>query len=85
MIHRETGRRGIVQIKTGSDHVDLQALADARVDDQTDTFAFATCDAYDGDRQVVNEIIEQGDLLAFAAEHPGLLPARVRTRFELAG
>jgi hypothetical protein len=85
MIHRETGRRGIVQIKTGSDHVDLQALADARADDQTDTFAFATCDAYNGDRRVVNEIIQQSDLLIFAAKHPGLLPTRVRTWFELAG
>jgi hypothetical protein len=85
MIHKETGRRGIVQIKTGSDHVDLHALADARADDETDTFAFATCDTYDGDRQVVNEIIRQDDLLSFAAEHPGLLPPRVRTWFELAG
>jgi hypothetical protein len=85
MIQRETARGEIMQIKTGSDHVDPQALADARADDQTDTFAFATCDAYDGDRQVVNETIEQGDLLAFAAERPGLLPTRVRTWFELAG
>ena len=41
MIHRGTGRRGIVQIKTGSEPVDLQALANARADDETDTFAFA--------------------------------------------
>ncbi len=85
MIHRRTRRRGIVQIKTGSDHVDLQALADARADDQTDTFAFATCGDYDGNRHVVTEVIECRDLLAFAAEHPGLLPARVRTWFELTG
>jgi hypothetical protein len=42
MIHRHTGRRGIVQIKTGSEPVDLQTLADARADDETDTYAL--CD-----------------------------------------
>ncbi len=36
MIHGDTRRHGIVQIKTASDHVDLQALVDAKADDQTD-------------------------------------------------
>ena len=84
MIHRDSGRRGIVQIKTGSEPVDLQALADARADDQTDTYAFATCGSYRGDPSVVDEVVGSDTLLSFAAEHPGLLPLRVRAWFELA-
>lgn len=83
MIHRETGRRGIVQVKTGSSSVDLQALANARADDQTDTFAFATCGTYDGDVGLVDEVIGSQELLRFVADHLELLSGRVRTWFEL--
>lgn len=85
MINRETRRKGIVQIKTGSDVVDLRALADARVDDLTDTFAFATCGSYVGNPKLVTEVIAAEDLLMFVAAEPTLLPLRVRTMFELAG
>jgi hypothetical protein len=84
MVHRETRRRGIVQIKTGSDPVDLAALAGARADDETDTYAFATSGHYQGRPELVTEVIEAEELLAFVREHPYLLPARVRTWFELA-
>lgn len=84
MVHGGTHRRGIVQIKTGSDSVDLAALDAARADDETDTFAFATSETYHGKRELVTEVIKAEDLLAFAREHPSLLPARVRTWFELA-
>jgi hypothetical protein len=84
MIHRDDGSRGIVQIKTGADHVDLQALADARVDNHMRTFAFATCGMYDGDATLVDEVISQTELLLFVSEHPDLLPVRVRTWFQLA-
>ncbi len=84
MLHRKTRRKGIVQIKTGADHVNLQALADVRTDEGTDTFAFATCGQYDGDRELVDEVIDPDELLAFVAEHPALLPDRVRTWFALA-
>ena len=84
MIHRDTRRSAIVQIKTGADHVDLKALADATVGDM-DTFAFATCGRYDGDRRSVTEIIDRDVLLAFVAAQPELLSARVRMWFELAG
>lgn len=84
MIHRQTGERAIVQIKTGADHVDLQALADARVDADTRTFAFATSENYDGARDLVDEIITQDALLEFVASNPSLLPVRVRMWFELA-
>lgn len=83
MIHRQTKRRGIVQIKTGSDSVDLQALADSRADKETDTFAFAAGGTYVGDRSLVTEVINTAELLGFAAQHPNLLPPRVRTWFEL--
>jgi hypothetical protein len=83
MIHRETGRRGIVQIKTGSEPVDLQALADARSDDQTGTYTFAACGKYIGNPELVTEVIGRDALLSFVAEQPALLPVRVRTWFEL--
>jgi hypothetical protein len=50
MIHRQTRRRAIVQVKTGGTPVDLQQLASAVVDDETDTYAFATSGNYDGPR-----------------------------------
>ncbi|MGK2939683.1 MAG: hypothetical protein ACSLFR_18080 [Solirubrobacteraceae bacterium] len=84
MIHGDSRRRGIVQIKTGSEPVDLQALADARADDATDTYAFATCGQYLGDASLVTEVISDDELLAFVAAQPDLLPLRVRTLFELA-
>lgn len=84
MIHRESRRKGIVQIKTGNDIVDLQALADARADDMTDTYAFATCESYLGSHDLVTEIIKGEDLLKFVADETDLLPLRVRTMFELA-
>lgn len=84
MINRTTGRRGIVQIKTGSEAVDLQALANARADDRTDTFAYATSGAYLGNPELVTEVIVDEALLQFVAEHAELLPNRVRTWFELA-
>lgn len=84
MIHRETGRRGIAQVKTGSTPVDLPALARAVVDDATDTFAYATSGRYDGERSLVTRVIADDELLRFAREHRTLLPGRVRTWFELA-
>ncbi len=84
MLHRDTRRKSIVQVKTGSDHVNLQALADAKTDQQTDTFAFATCGQYDGERGLVDEIITRDELLAFVAQNPDLLPKRVSTWFQLA-
>lgn len=83
MIHRETRRRAIVQIKTGSTPVDLSALAAAVVDEATDTYAFATNGGYEGDATLVTEVIGSDELLRFACEHPELLPVRVQTWFEL--
>lgn len=79
MIHRQSQRRGIVQIKTGAEPVDLGALASAVADDETDTYAYATSGVYLGDPALVTEVISTEELLDFASKHPELLPARVRT------
>lgn len=84
LIHRETGRKAIAQIKSGATPVDLEALARAATDKETGTFAYATCGDYLGERTVVTKIIEDDELLAFAQDHEMLLPPRVRTWFGLA-
>jgi hypothetical protein len=84
MIDRAGKRRGIVQVKTGEDRVDLGALAAAVADDATDTYAFATCGRYDGDPDCITEVIAAEDLLSFAIRHRAILPPRVRTWFDLA-
>jgi hypothetical protein len=84
MIHRESRRRGIVQIKTGSEPVDLAALAAAVADEATDTYAFATCGQCIGDPALVTEVISTDQLLRFVREYPSMLPVRVRAWFELA-
>jgi len=84
LIHRDSGRRAIAQIKTGSTPVDLAALAAAASDDETDTFAYATCGRYGGDRAAVLHVVQDAELLDFADRHEMLLPPRVRTWFALA-
>lgn len=84
MIHRQTRRRAIVQVKTGGTPVDLQELANAVVDDETDTYAFATSGSYEGPRELVTEIIDPEEVLSLARAQPTLLPARVRSWFERA-
>jgi len=54
-------------------------------DDETDTFAFATCGHHLGDPALVTEVISSEELLHFVHDEPGMLPARVRTWFELTG
>lgn len=84
MIHRESGRRAIAQVKTGSTPVDLSALADAAVDRETDTYAYATSGNYQGDSSRVTEVIATAELLGFVQESEPLLPPRVGTWFKLA-
>ena len=63
MIHRQTRRRGIVQIKTGGTPVSLPALVAATTDDVTHTFAYATSGDYLGEHGLVTEVIRDEDLL----------------------
>jgi hypothetical protein len=83
MIHRDTRRRGIVQVKTGQVAVDLDELVAATTDDATDTFAYATCGEYTGTASVT-EVIANQDLLRLAHDWPDMLPARTRLWFEVA-
>ncbi len=83
MIHGQTHRRAIVQIKTGSEPVDLASLADA-AKDEIDSFAFSTTATYEGDRARVTEIVDAQALLAFVRDHRHLLPERTRHLFEMA-
>jgi hypothetical protein len=71
-------RRGR-HFKTGSEPVDLPALASARVDDLADTYAFATCGSYLGEPTLVDEVISSDALLSFVANYQEFLPVRVRT------
>ena len=82
MIHRDSRRRGIVQVKTGNTPVDLDELDKAARDDGTDSFAYASCGIYTGNgsaQKITNE-----ELLAFVQDNPDLMPARVRMWFDLA-
>lgn len=83
MINRSTHRKGIVQVKTGQTEVDIDELAGV-ADADTDTYAFSTTGAYNGDRARLTEIITSKDLLQMAADEPYILPARIRSLFDMA-
>ena len=81
MRHRVTGRRGIVQVKTGSARVDLDALRGAG-GGNSDLFAYATSGGYDGDRAGVT-VLDTDRLVRFMRDQPQLTPARVGALFDL--
>jgi hypothetical protein len=85
LIDRHGGDRAIVQVKTGDVRVDLEALAAATTGEVGRTYAFSATGRYDGDRDVVTEVITSESLLHLAAARPDVLPPRVRSMFELAG
>jgi hypothetical protein len=84
MLHRETYVPAIVQVKSGAQGVDLEALERAAPDLRTTLLAYSSAGLYTGSpkREVI--LIETKELLEFAEENPMLLPPRVRTWFELA-
>jgi hypothetical protein len=84
MLHRETYSPAIVQVKSGAQGVDLEALAAAAPSEQTMLFAYSAAGIYTNSPSRPVSCIETSDLLAFVAEHSKLLPPRVRTWFELA-
>lgn len=85
MVHRETHVPAIVQVKSGAQGVDLEALEAAAPDWRTTLFAYSSAGLYTGspEREVVR--IETDELLAFVEENSMLLPPRVSGWFELAG
>lgn len=86
MVDRNTGAKGIVQVKTGNDRVNLASLREARDDEATKTFAFATTGlAENDDASLVDEVIEPAVLLNFVAKRRQLLPERLRLWFDLSG
>lgn len=84
VIHRDTRRRAITQVKTGGDPLNLDRLVAAKVNSEMETYAFATCEAFDGDRKSVTEIISVDDIVHFANANRDLLADRTRAMFELA-
>jgi hypothetical protein len=82
MIHRTTGARGIVQIKTGATPVDLVSLSKVAAR-STRTFAYAACGGYLGDRSLVSEIITDEALLAFVRDRPEMVPEAIRAWFDM--
>ncbi len=84
MLHRKTHRPAIVQVKSGDQAVDLEALAAAAPSDETIVYAFSAANTYTGTPTRMPIKIGSDELLAFVASDPELLPERVRTWFELA-
>jgi hypothetical protein len=85
MLHRETEQPAIVQVKSGQDQpVDLAAVAAAAPDQTTTVFAYSAAGIYTGDPGRPVAKIDTAELLGLVADHPGLLPPRVRTWFDLA-
>lgn len=85
MVHRVKGNKGIVQVKTGKDRVDLSALRAARDDKTMATFAFAACGlGPEDDPKLVTEVIEPKELTRFVEKHAAILPERIRLWFQLA-
>jgi hypothetical protein len=84
MLHRKSHRPAIVQVKSGEQAVDLEALAAAAPDDETMLFAYSAAERYTGspDREVSR--ITTTQLLKLVEKHPEVLPPRVRHWFELA-
>jgi hypothetical protein len=85
MLHRETHIPAIVQVKSGAQGVDLEALERAAPNRRTRLFAYSSAALYTGSPEHEVVRIETGELLAFVDENPMLLPPRVRTWFEVAG
>ncbi len=84
MLHRDSKRRGVVQVKTGSTPVDVAGLAAAIDPTDTDAFAYATSETYDGEDHGLVRRIADAELIDFAHHHPKLLSPRVALWFDLA-
>jgi hypothetical protein len=72
-----------VHVKTGQTPVDIEELV-AAADADTDTYAFSPAGVYKGDAALLTEVISSDDVLQMAREEPYLLPARIRSWFDLA-
>jgi hypothetical protein len=84
MLNRKTFVPAIVQVKSGSQAVDLEALAAAAPNTETVLFACSASGKFTGHPPREIRCISAAELVAFAREHERLLPPRVSTWFELA-
>jgi hypothetical protein len=84
MLQRSSNLPAIIQVKSGEQGVDLDALAAAAPDENTTLFAYSAADDYFGSPVRAVTCIGTNELLAFVKDNPKLLPPRVRTWFELA-
>jgi hypothetical protein len=84
MLNRKTFAPAIVQVKSGDQAVDLEALAAAAPDAETVLFACSASGRFTGHPPRKVHCVSPDDLVAFVREHERLLPPRVGTWFELA-
>ncbi|HKO38419.1 MAG TPA: hypothetical protein VJU14_08630 [Solirubrobacterales bacterium] len=84
MLNRKTFMPAIVQVKSGDQAVDLEALAAAAPDAETVLFACSASGQFKGNPPREVRCVYPDALVAFVREHERLLPPRVRTWFELA-
>lgn len=84
MLNRKTFAPAIVQVKSGDQAVDLEALAAAAPDAETVLFACSANGQFTGHPLREVRCVSPDELVAFVREHERLLPPRVRTWFELA-
>jgi len=84
MLNRNTYVPAIVQVKSGSEAVDLEALAAAAPDADTVLFACSASGQFTGHPPREVRRVSPAELVEFAHKHKRLLPPRVRTWFELA-
>jgi hypothetical protein len=84
MLNRNTFAPAIVQVKSGNEAVDLEALANAAPNPETVLFACSASGQFYGHPSRGIRCISPTELADFVHENERLLPPRVRTWFELA-
>lgn len=84
MLNRKTFAPAIVQVKSGDQAVDLEALAAAAPNAETVLFACSASGQFIGHPPREVRCVSPDELVAFVRGHERLLPPRVSTWFELA-
>ncbi len=84
LVHRDTGKTAVVQVKSGDQEVDVEALHKTALDMRAKAFVFSSEDRYSQRNRRGVEYILPEKLRAFAADRPDLLPERVCHWFERA-
>ena len=81
MVHRQTGRRAIIQIKSGKTMVDVEGLVRAAKEADADAFAFAASGRYSINDHPEVQYVPLDHLTDFARGQKNLLPWRVARWF----